>query len=287
MRRLRSFIVALLSILLLGLCIVAAIISRHHALRWGFSTLHNRYTFLIDHERLLFRASPPPRKEDAEAWELLKRLRNEDIQWTATWFHFAKSAAGGTMLGPGLVPRYKEGSVAWKVSKLSTSSDELFLRALDSKQKFVAAHVLLADRHTRGLMLWIPGTPPNSPLSMDFQGVQFHLRTALRPPQLALGATGTVPILDSDITVVPGQLSTIRNYWHDALDQTILSISMWWMAGGATLLIALQCAGALRRVKRLRSGQCVHCGYDLRASTGVCPECGSPIPKNASAPPTV
>ncbi len=48
--------------------------------------------------------------------------------------------------------------------------------------------------------------------------------------------------------------------------------------------IALVCALAsglltvlpvLRRRKRARRGQCLHCGYDLRGSTERCPECGT------------
>jgi hypothetical protein len=34
--------------------------------------------------------------------------------------------------------------------------------------------------------------------------------------------------------------------------------------------------------KRLRGGCCVWCGYDLRASAGICPECGNPVIRAAT-----
>ena len=53
-------------------------------------------------------------------------------------------------------------------------------------------------------------------------------------------------------------------------------------AGWGLLFAMLAVPGALRRRRRVRLGLCAGCGYDLRHSVGVCPECGWAI--DASAP---
>ena len=71
--------------------------------------------------------------------------------------------------------------------------------------------------------------------------------------------------------------------WQDVLDRTLVSFSIGWMTCPAIIATALLLAGSIRRRKRLRSGQCVQCGYDLRASSGVCPECGMNVEKHTQS----
>ena len=57
---------------------------------------------------------------------------------------------------------------------------------------------------------------------------------------------------------------------HWAVALPLLAWSAWRVFGPAA-----------RRQRRVKRGQCVQCGYDLRASTGRCPECGAAIPATA------
>ncbi len=52
-------------------------------------------------------------------------------------------------------------------------------------------------------------------------------------------------------------------------------IPIWSIAVGCAVASGLLTVPpVLRRRKRARRGQCLHCGYDLRGSTERCPECG-------------
>jgi hypothetical protein len=52
----------------------------------------------------------------------------------------------------------------------------------------------------------------------------------------------------------------------------------------AALIAPMGCGIAVivKRVRRHAPGTCVHCGYDLRASFGRCPECGWAIVEPAA-----
>jgi len=52
-------------------------------------------------------------------------------------------------------------------------------------------------------------------------------------------------------------------------------IPYWALVAAACVLPALQLVAAVRRRRRRRSGRCLVCGYDLRATPERCPECGT------------
>lgn len=60
--------------------------------------------------------------------------------------------------------------------------------------------------------------------------------------------------------------------------QTEIIVPLWWVI----VILALLPIGLIledfRRQRRRKPGTCFNCGYDLRASTERCPECGKAIP---------
>ena len=58
----------------------------------------------------------------------------------------------------------------------------------------------------------------------------------------------------------------------------------WIVVAVSSVLPATSVVAGARRRRRLRSGKCAQCGYDLRASAEVCPECGTRTPQAAATP---
>jgi hypothetical protein len=61
------------------------------------------------------------------------------------------------------------------------------------------------------------------------------------------------------------------------------AIPYWMIAACFAILPAAWLAGLARRQSRLNAGGCIACGYNLTGNTsGVCPECGTPVEEKAA-----
>ena len=62
-----------------------------------------------------------------------------------------------------------------------------------------------------------------------------------------------------------------------------LRLVTFFATAAAFAIVSITAFRLGRQAIRLREGLCVKCGYDLRASTDRCPECGSPVPARPAA----
>jgi hypothetical protein len=87
------------------------------------------------------------------------------------------------------------------------------------------------------------------------------------PPPLLSPSLG----FQSDSAVTP---ATGTRYERLILPVWVLVVGLIFLASSGPTMTAL------RRRRRKMLGLCTSCGYDLRATPGVCPECGSTAPRS-------
>ncbi|HWE97016.1 MAG TPA: hypothetical protein VG269_23845 [Tepidisphaeraceae bacterium] len=63
---------------------------------------------------------------------------------------------------------------------------------------------------------------------------------------------------------------------------TVLALPYWFLVIVFGILPLGPFRAAWQRHKRRRRGLCLACGYDIRASTDRCPECGAAIPERST-----
>jgi hypothetical protein len=148
------------------------------------------------------------------------------------------------------------------------------LPALEDPQRFVIVHLVLGFLYPQPTLMRgnADAEVTNGTYQVDGLNVQLSEGKRLREFDRLIVCEG-VPSID------PGQLPRIRDQWHRRLDVAKAS-APWWAITATLALMPLVwltafISRALRRRQRISRGLCRACGYDLRASGGRCPECGS------------
>jgi len=136
-----------------------------------------------------------------------------------------------------------------------------------------------------------------------FAGTSFRADGAYGPPDrngretvrsyagLSVDATVFSEMLESGFSGREIKWKGFRLAWGDAnwyaqFRIRALLIPYWFLILISTPLVIVSARGNLLRWRWKSTGRCTSCGYDLRFSSGVCPECGAADRINPRAVPT-
>ena len=125
-----------------------------------------------------------------------------------------------------------------------------------------------------------------------FAGTSFRADGAYGPPDrsgretvrnyagLTVDATDFSDMLDSNVFGRQIRWKGFRLAWGDANWYTqfrirALLLPYWFLILVSAPLVIVSARRSLVRWRWKSSGRCTSCGYDLRFSSGVCPECGA------------
>jgi hypothetical protein len=104
-----------------------------------------------------------------------------------------------------------------------------------------------------------------------------HPRVAWNVEDLDFSSIGLLPVF---VPLTHTSAATSIHYWQ-------YLVPAWLPAAAFALPPALWLQRRRKRSAREQrrdKGLCVACGYDLRGSAALCPECGSPIERAAASP---
>jgi hypothetical protein len=127
-----------------------------------------------------------------------------------------------------------------------------------------------SEQNRKGLRMWIDKQPPARPPYPAGDGIRIlemmMRKYAAGRAKFARGQVG------SWLTYGGMGRPPYEAVW-------VLDLHLWWIAAALGLLPGMRLfvvsGRAIRRRRRRMAGRCVSCGYDLRATPGRCPECGT------------
>lgn len=277
-----------------------------HGVSWRLSGA--RYTLRAVNGRVELRGPPPAPAAAAEAAaRVVSRVSWTDFDWKVsvsqrTWFEGSVEpmphlSAG--MISPTPFPA-TPGAEAVGSAKDPPMTRAL-LDALDDPDRFALAHLCLAANGGAGVHY---ERHQGDRLTLSYQGLTLELQALMAPPRVYAAIPGRRPKLFRReggsvrarvvMPVDPRQMPDLRTRWHDLLAVRRGAVPHWVILAvlsAPSVLFAARVARAARRRRRRRGrGECEACGYDLRASSGRCPECGREAPRGtdetvAASPP--
>lgn len=216
-----------------------------------------------------------PGAQIAATW--IQQRSNEEIEWDLV---MASTDSGIRVVSNS--PRFSRPLASWPQAPGGVDASavrDVLLEALDDPKRFAFAHVVLCDVANPSFR--VPGVVESTgdTVRINYRGLHIDVRPDWPEPQRV--GNRVVPSFPRVRCQRPGSvrfdvadLPALRRQWHEHFGvrcgRVPLSIPM--------ALSGLPLAGwGFRRWvrwRRYREGKCPRCGYDLRASRTLCPECG-------------
>jgi hypothetical protein len=154
------------------------------------------------------------------------------------------------------------------------------LRAMEDDDRFAAAHIMLFPLYSSRWPSPWKCEARGQDWSVSYCGLRMVLRSGTIEP-VRRTYTNSNAVRKSEFRVgrgiefPEGAQAEVRQFWHDRLDEEAFAVHAAVPCGVLLILPLLEIRRAAIRWRRRRQGFCWVCGYDLRASSGACPECGS------------